>query len=137
MRNDKKILLLLVAVIVCLWLPMAQDNSFGGTADESNRKWHWFSALSLPNRWRLLGGTADVVIKDGKIRADLYDTNGFHGMTVNGHFENNKIRAEVIRHGTDDDLRRLSGMITEFEGRTSILLFESFAGGLVIGLTID
>jgi hypothetical protein len=105
---------------------------------EGNLRWGWFSALSLENKWRVLEGLADVTVKNGKVRAELYDEDGFHRMSITGEIKNNKIKAVAIRHGTDDEPRRLSGMMSRTNwGRSSILLFEKYAGGLVIGITSE
>jgi hypothetical protein len=59
-------------------------------------------------------------------------------MTITGSIKKGRIEATAIRHGTDDEPRKLTGMMTRHEwGRSSILLLENYAGGLVIGITID
>lgn len=135
MRNTKKTTILWIVLTFFMWAAFVPKQvAFG----ESNLRWHWFSALSLKNDWRILGGVADVVFEGGKLRAELYDVEGDHRMSVTGSVTNDKINATVTRHGTDDELRKLSGMMSRSErGRLSILLFEKFAGGLVIGITIE
>ena len=43
---------------------------------------------------------ADVVFEGGKLRAELYDVEGDHRMSVTGSVTNDKINATVTRHGT-------------------------------------
>ncbi len=141
MGKSKTTALSWILLITFLWLFLVHQNVFAGSSDESNKRWHWFSALSLRNDWSLFGGSADVILSNGKIKAELYDDNGFHGMSVTGTIEKDKVKAVAMRRGTDDEPRKLTGMMTRSEWnrsvRSSILLFENRAGGLVIGMTIQ
>jgi hypothetical protein len=141
MRNGKTAALSWILLITVPWLCLMHQSAFSGAPGETNKRWHWFSALSLRNDWRILGGSADVILSNGKIRAELYGDNGFHGMSITGTIEKDKIKAVVMRHGTDDEPRQLNGMMTRSDWnrsvRSSILLFENHAGGLVIGMTIE
>jgi hypothetical protein len=141
MTKRKTTVLLWILPLIFLWLFLVHQNAFSGASDETNKRWHWFSALSLRNDWLLLGGSADVIFSNGKIKAELYDDNGFHGMSITGTIEKDQVKAVAMRHGTDDEPRKLTGMMTRSEWnrsvRSSILLFENRAGGLVIGMTIQ
>jgi hypothetical protein len=141
MKISKTAALSGILLITFLSLFLMHQKAFSGSSGESNKRWHWFCALSLRNDWRLLGGSADVILSDGKVKAELYDDNGFHGMSITGTIEKGRIKAVVIRHGTDDQPRKLTGMMTISEWnrsvRSSILLLEKNAGGLVIGMTVQ
>jgi hypothetical protein len=134
--KDQKPTIPCIALIIFLSLELVPERLLCADFGEGDLRWRWFSALSLKNNWRILEGSADVVAKDGKLRAELFDTSGFHRITIKGSIENDEIKAVAIRHGTDDEPRRLSGMMSRTNwGRSSILLFEKYAGGLVIGIT--
>ena len=72
----------IIAILICLGI--LHQGSPPGICEERGETWYWFSALSLKNDWTLLGGPASVVIDKGKITAELYDTDGFHGMSLKG-----------------------------------------------------
>jgi hypothetical protein len=141
MGTKKSVILLILISFLCL-LPPHQD-AFSASSNEDNKRRHWFSALSLTNKWRIFEGTADVVISDGNIKAELYDAdeNGFHRVSITGTIKKDKINAIAIRHGTDDSLRKLTGVMTankvDRSVRTGILLDENNACGFVIGLTLQ
>ena len=52
MRNTKKTTILWIVLTFFMWAAFVPKQvAFG----ESNLRWHWFSALSLKNDWRILG----------------------------------------------------------------------------------
>ncbi|MBI5571166.1 MAG: hypothetical protein HY914_14580 [Desulfomonile tiedjei] len=123
-------------IVALLSILLVHHSNPSGLSAENNRRWHWSSTLSIHNGWRLLGGQADGTIRHGTITAELYDDNGFHGMSLRGSIDDDDLTVTVTRHGTDDEPQGLNGIITTFgDGRSSMLVFEDYAGGLVIGLT--
>ncbi len=103
-ETQKKTTILWIVLTFFMWAAFVPKQvAFG----ESNLRWHWFSALSLKDDWRILGEVADVVFEGGKLRAELYDVKGNHRMSVTGSVTNDKINATVIRHGTDDEASKI------------------------------
>jgi hypothetical protein len=134
----KRTALLFALLASAAWLLFVPNYTLHAQPDIAQKRWHWFSAISLQDDWSVLKGEADVIIKNNRITAELYDAKGGLRMSVAGILKDNHIKATVIREGTDDMPRKLTGTINRFKGgRSSILLSEKNAGGLVVGLTVD
>ena len=131
-------LLFLIAQLVTLTSFLLFSGIHNAQSQEAQKQWHWFSAISLQDDWSVMKGVADVVIKKHRIDAELYDSKGGLRMSITGTIKKGHIKVNVTRHGTDDPPRELTGPINKFEeGRSSILLIDKYAGGIVVGITVN
>ena len=95
-------MLLLIALYAVLYplQVLAQENP-----------WHWVAAQSLVDKWKVSQGEANVIIKENRFEARLYDlTDKSIIFSIKGNIVDGKIRASVKTHDSDVGVNKVFGL---------------------------
>ena len=97
-----RMMLLLIALYAVLYplQVLAQENP-----------WHWVAAQSLVDKWKVSQGEANVIIKENRFEARLYDlTDKSIIFSIKGNIVDGKIRASVKTHDSDVGVNKVFGL---------------------------
>ena len=75
------------------------------------KPWHWVAAQSLVDKWKVSQGEANVIIKENRFEARLYDlTDKSVIFSIKGNIVDGKIRASVKTHDSDVGVNKVFGL---------------------------
>ena len=75
------------------------------------KPWHWVAAQALVDKWKVSQGEANVIIKENRFEARLYDSTGKSVVfSIKGNVVDGKIRASVKTHDSDVGANKVFGL---------------------------